>query len=169
MSKKILPAVLLLCVSLLFWACGYHLEGGGYLRNVRTLGVRVAENNSSETDAEVIFTNALINEIVQKSDTKLRDVSLAPVILELKIKTITLDALARSDQTSVNERKVSAVIDAVMLGREGEEIWAAYGLSLNESYLVSSNGSEEDNRKTALDKIAERTAESLVSRMLSNF
>jgi len=96
-------------------------------------------------------------------------VSLAPVILELKIKAITLDALARSDQTSVNERKVSAVIDAVMLGREGEEIWAAYGLSLNESYLVSSNGSDEDNRKTALDKIAERTAESLVSRMLSNF
>ena len=161
-----------MCASLLFWTCGYHLEGGGYLlnENIREVGVKVAENTSNESGAEAVFTNALISEIVQKTDTKLLDVSLAPVILELKIKAINFGTVTRTDQASVNERRVSAVIDALMLSREGEEIWAAKNLSLNESYLVSSDtGIDEANKRTALEKIAARTAESLVSRMLSKF
>jgi outer membrane lipopolysaccharide assembly protein LptE/RlpB len=169
--KKILSAGLLLCVSLLFWACGYQFEGGGYLnRNVREVGVRVAENTSNESGVEAAFTNALISEIVRKTDTKLMDVSLAPVILELRIKAVKFGTAARTDQTSVNERRVSALVDVLMFSREGEEIWAANDLSLNESYIVSSDtGIDENNKRTALEKMAARTAESLVSQMLSDF
>jgi outer membrane lipopolysaccharide assembly protein LptE/RlpB len=169
--KKILQAGLLLCASLLFWTCGYQFEGGGYLnRNIKEVGVRVAENTSNESGAEAVFTNALISEIVRKTDTSLVDVSIAPVILELKIKAINFGTVARTDQTSVNERRVSAVVDVLMFSREGEEIWAANDLSLDESYLVSSDtGIDDAHKRTALEKIAARTAESLVSRMLSDF
>jgi len=56
------------------------------------------------------------------------------------------------------------------VNKDGEVIWSATDLSSTESYKTSRDiAADEGNKGTALEKIAARTAERIVSRMLSNF
>ena len=152
-------------------ACGYQFEGGGYInKDVTRVAVKVLENRSAETGADVIFTNALIREILQKTDTKVVDEATATAVLEGTIKAITFSSLSRATVESVIERNVSAVMDLQMVNKAGEVIWSATDLSSNEAYKTSQDmATDEGNRGTALGKIATRSAERIVSRMLSNF
>ena len=152
-------------------ACGYQFEGGGYInKDVTRVAVKVLENRSAEIGADVIFTNALIREILQKTDTKVVDEATATAVLEGTIKAITFSSLSRSSVESVVERGVSAVIDLQMVNKEGEIIWSVTDLSSSDHYKTSQNiVTDEGNKGTALDKIATRTAERILSRMLSNF
>lgn len=152
-------------------ACGYQLEGGGYInKDVTRVAVKVLENNTSETGADVIFTNALIREILQKTDTKVVDEATATAVIEGTIKSVTFAALSRASAESVIERGIAATMDIQMVNKEGEEIWSAMNLRSTESYTTSQDTvADEGNKGTALEKIAARSAERIVSRMLSNF
>lgn len=152
-------------------ACGYRFEGGGYInKDVTRVAVKVLENNTSETGADVIFTNALIREILQKTDTKVVDEATATAVIEGTIKSVTFAALSRTTAESVIERGISATMDIQMVNKEGEVIWSAMNLSSTESYTTSQDtAADEGNKGTALEKIATRSAERIVSRMLSNF
>jgi outer membrane lipopolysaccharide assembly protein LptE/RlpB len=162
---------LLICFFPFIVACGYQFEGGGYInKDVTRVAVKVLENNTSETGADVIFTNALIREILQKTDTKVVDEATATAVIEGTIKSVTFAALSRASAESVIERGISAAMDIQMLNKEGEVIWSAMDLSSAESYITSQDkASDEGNKGTALEKIATRSAERIVSRMLSNF
>ena len=152
-------------------ACGYQLEGGGYInKDVTRVAVKVLVNNTSETGADVIFTNALIREILQKTDTKVVDEATATAVIEGTIKSVTFAALSRTTVESVIERGISATMDIQMVNKDGEVIWSAVNLSSTESYTTSRDiAADEGNKGTALEKIATRSAERIVSRMLSNF
>ena len=152
-------------------ACGYQLEGGGYInKDVTRVAVKVLVNNTSETGADVIFTNALIREILQKTDTKVVDEATATTVIEGTIKAITFAALSRATAESVIERNVYATMDLQMVNKEGEVIWSALDLSSSEAYKTSQDmAADEGNKGTALEKLATRSAERIVSRMLSNF
>ena len=132
--------------------------------------VKVLVNNTSETGADVIFTNALIREILQKTDTKVVDEATATAVIEGTIKSVTFAALSRTTVESVIERGISATMDIQMVNKDGEVIWSAVNLSSTESYTTSRDiAADEGNKGTALEKIATRSAERIVSRMLSNF
>jgi len=170
---KHLKYTFLIClfVSAVFASCGYHFEGGGYINNdVTRVAVKVLENKSSETDAGIIFTNALIREIIQTTDTKVVDEPRATAVFKGKIKAITFATLSRSTTESVVERRISAVIDLKLINRDGEVIWSVKDFTWHEEYKVSEDKiTDESNKREAVDKIAARTAEKLVSRMLNNF
>ncbi len=152
-------------------ACGYQFEGGGYInKDITRVAVKVLENKSSETGADVVFTNALIREILQKTDTKVVDEATATAVLEGTIKSITFSSVSRASVETVIERRVSAVIDLQMLNKEGEVIWSATDLNSSEAYKTTQDTvTDESNKGTALEKIATRSAERIISRMLSNF
>lgn len=152
-------------------SCGYQFEGGGYInKDVTRVAVKILENNSLQTGAGVIFTNALIREIIEKSDTAIVDESHATAVIEGTINAITFSTLSRSTTDSVIERRVWAVLDLKLVNKDGEKIWSVKDFTTDEEYTVSEDKIEdESNIRDAVEKIATRSAEKLISRMLVNF
>jgi outer membrane lipopolysaccharide assembly protein LptE/RlpB len=163
----------ILCVVLMVFlaACGYQFEGGGYInKDVTRVAVKAFKNNSSETGAGIAFTNALIQEILQKTDTKVVHESRASVFLQGTINGITFATLSRSTTESVIERRVSATMDLNLVNKDGEVIWSVKDFTSNEEYKVSSDQIiDESNKRMAVNKIAVRSAEKLISRLMINF
>jgi outer membrane lipopolysaccharide assembly protein LptE/RlpB len=167
--KRLISAAWLVLLSLV--SCGYQFEGGGYIHDdVSRVAVRVFENKSTETGAGIRFTNALIREIIQKTDTKIVDESTATAILEGSITAVTFSELSRSTTESVVERRVSATVDLRLINAEGDVIWSVKDFSTNDDYTVSQDKlTDETNKREAVDKIALRSAEKLITKMLTNF
>jgi len=158
-------------LSILFPACGYHLESGGYLdNNITRVAVRGFENKSSETGAGLTFTNALVQEILQKTDTHVIDESVADHIIEGRIKAITFSTLSRSTTDSVLEKQVSVIVDLKIINKDGDAVWSIKNFLSNEDYTISNDeATDAANKRKVLDKIAMRNAERLVSKMLNDF
>jgi len=152
-------------------ACGYHFEGGGYLKNnFKRVYVQILTNRTSETGAETVFANALVREILQKTDTRVVDNAENVPVLEEAIKSVTFETLSRSSSESVVERRVSAMVDLKLVDADGETVWSVTDFSWHEEYNVSADKiTDEANKKQALEKIAVRIAEKLVGRMQNNF
>jgi len=166
--KKIF-ACLFVLVS--FVSCGYQFEGGGYIKDDVTLvAVKAFDNQSSESGAGIKFTNALIQEILQKTNTKVVDVSRASAVLTGTIKTITFSTLSRSSVETVVDRRIFATVDVNLVDKNDEVIWSVKDFTTYEDYTVSSDKITDTNsRKEAGDKIALRMAEQLVSKLQVNF
>lgn len=156
---------------LFFASCGYQLEGGGYVSNgVSLVAVRALENKTSETGVGVAFTNAIIREIIQKTDTRVVDESRATAFFEGTVKKITFTTLSRSSTESVQERRVVATMDLKLIRRDGEVIWSVTDLASYEDYSVSNDKiTDESNKKAGVEKIAVRIAEKVVNKMTNNF
>lgn len=152
-------------------ACGYQLQGGGYLNDdVTRVYVKVFENKSSETGAGVIFTNALVEEIIRVTDTKVVKESLADFVIEARVNSITFSILSRSTTDAVTERRAVARIDIKIKDKNGEIVWSVKDFTSTEDYTVSDEVSVDDtNKNEAISEVAVRSAEQLVSRMLNNF
>ncbi len=128
------------------------------------------DNKSSETRAGVVFTNAIIKEIMEKTDTKLVDDAKAVAVLKGRINAITFATLSRSTTEAVVERRVSANVDMQLVDKDKQIIWSVKNFTSHEDYKVSEDKvTDESNKRDALDKIALRTAEKLVSSMMNNF
>ena len=170
---KNLKWILFIClfVFAFFASCGYKLEGGGYIdNNVMRVAVKVLENKSSETGAGLTFTNALIREILQKTDTKVVDQSQATAVLEGTVNAIEFTTLSRSTTESVTARRVLATVDLKLTNKDGDVIWSVKDFTSYEEYNVSENEiTDEGNKREAVDKIATRSAEKLISKMMNNF
>ena len=170
--KTIKFYVTAIIITLVFLAsCGYHFEGGGYLNDdVSSVAVLFFKNNSSETGAGITFTNALVEEISSKSDTVVVEESAANVVIEAQIKSINFAILSRSTTESVIERRVTSVVDVKMKDKQGEVLWYVKDFSTSEDYTVSDDAiTDETNKREAIDEVAQRCAEQLVSKMLTNF
>jgi hypothetical protein len=152
-------------------SCGYRLEGGGYLNDTVTrAAVTVLENKSTETYAGIAFTNALIREISQKTNTKVVDKSTATAVLEGTITAITFESLSRVTTESVLERRISAKVDLKLMDMTGQVIWSVKDFVTTSEYTVSVNSTtDESNKREAIDELSVRTAEKLISRLTHNF
>lgn len=161
-----LGLLLVLCVG-----CGYRFEGGGLVnKTLRQVAVSPFENRSSETGAGASFTNALVREIIGKTNTQVVDIKVASAVFHGRIKSISFDVVSRNDAQSTNERRVSAIVDLKLVDASGQTLWAVKDFSTTETYQVNSdNVTDERNKRLAVEKIAERVAEKLVSKTQLNF
>ena len=168
---KLIQFFMLIGLIAMVGACGYQLEGGGYInKGVSRVAVTVFENRSSETRAGVSFTNQLIQEIQAKTDTVVVDVDKTTRKIVGVVNSITFSALARTSTETVVERQVTAVVDIKLVGPGGEIVWSVKNMTATESYQVKSNRVDDTaNKQKAVDKIAKRTAERVISQMMSNF
>ena len=151
--------------------CGYRLAGGGFVYNdVARVSVAIFENKSTESRAGISFTNELIREITAKTDTIVVDAANATRKISGTVQSITFSTLSRSSSEDVTERQVNAKVDVVLTGAGGKILWSVKNFSANESYEVSSSTvDDEANKREAVDLIAERMAERLVSQMTNDF
>lgn len=165
--RRMIVVLGFVCVA----ACGYQLEGGGYINeDITRVSVTVFNNKSSETGAGITFTNALVEEIIRKTDTRVVDDALADFIIEAQINAITFSTLSRSTTDSVTERRVTASVDLKIRDKNNDVVWSVKNFSSNDEYEVSDDTAVDDtNKSEAIEKIAVRSAERLVSKMLSNF
>jgi hypothetical protein len=155
----------------LFVSCGYQFEGGGYINNdVTFVAVNMLENKTSQARADILFTNSLIKEIIEKTDTKIVDDSRASAVLKGSINAITFKTLSRSTTESVIERRITASVDIKLINQDGQIIWTVKNFTSDEEYKVSEDTiADESNKRAAVEKISIRIAEKLVSKMLNNF
>ena len=149
--------------------CGYHLEGGGYLKdNTSRVSVAVFENKTAQARAGVVFTNELIREIQEKTDTRVADNALRQI--HGVVRAITFSNISRTSSTQVLQREVTAVMDVKLVDADGKILWSVRGFSAKESYDVQGDVADDQSSiDTAVDEIAQRSAERLVSQMTANF
>ena len=151
--------------------CGYRLAGGGFINNdVARLSVAIFDNKSIESRAGISFTNELIREITAKTDTIVVGADSATHNISGTVQSITFSTLSRSSSEDVTERQVHATVDVVLTGAGGMTLWSVKNFSATESYKVSNSAvDDEANKREAVDLIAERVAERLVSQMTNDF
>lgn len=152
-------------------ACGYQFSSAGKLvGNVTDVNVAMFENESAETGAETIFSNAFIGELVRRSGADVVDKKRAEAFITARITSINIGALTRTSDDEVLERRVTAVVDLKMVTRQGEVLFSVKGFSEDDEYSVShSNVSDDFSRRTAIEKIAVSFAEKMVSRLKDDF
>ncbi len=170
-NMKLILGFMITGLLALVASCGYQFEGGGYINeDVTRVAVEVFENKSSETRAGMSFTNELIREIQEKTDTIVVDSSKATRKITGTVNAITFSTLTRSSIETVVERQVKSLIDVQLIGADGEIIWSVKNFSSTDSYSVAEGTvNDENNKRDAVDKIALRSAERIVSKLLSNF
>jgi len=167
-NLKLILSVLLFVLT----SCGYQFEGGGYLNSdVTHVAVEMMDNKSSATGAGVVFTNALIKEIAEKTDTKLvDDATKAVAVLKGRVNSITFATLSRSTTESVVDRRISAKVDMQLVDKDGKIVWSVKNFTSREEYKVSKDKITDDsNKRDAVVKIATRNAEKVIIRMMNKF
>ena len=149
--------------------CGYHLEGGGYLKdNTSRVSVAVFENKTAMARAGVAFTNELIREIQEKTDTRVVDGAKRKILGT--IKAITFSSVSRTSTTTVVQRDVTAVMDVKLVDGEGQVLWSVTGFSAKDTYDVQGDVADDQHSiDQAVAEIARRSAERIVSQMTANF
>jgi translation elongation factor P/translation initiation factor 5A len=133
--------------------------------------VEMMDNKSSATGAGVVFTNALIKEIAEKTDTKIvDDTTKAVAVLKGRVNSITFATLSRSTTESVVERRILAKVDMQLVDKDGEIVWSVKNFTSREEYKVSEDKITDDsNKRDAVVKIATRNAEKVIIRMMNKF
>ena len=170
MRKFATISVFLFCLSMT-GSCGYKFSGGGLLPgSVEKVSVNTFENRTSENGVENIFSNAFSLELSEKSDSEVVSLEDSDAYFVGIVKSISITTLTRSSVDTVNERRVSAVIDLQLIDKEGNILWFIKDFQDHEEYQVTTeNLTDMTSRTTGLRKIAERIAQKLVSRMLDDF
>ena len=167
-NLKLILSVLLFVLT----SCGYQFEGGGYLNSdVTHVAVEMMDNKSQATGAGVVFTNSLIKEILEKTDTKIvDDTTKAVAVLKGRINSITFATLSRSTTEFVVARRISANVDMQLVDKDGQIVWSVKNLTSHEDYKVSKDKITDDsNKRDAVVKISIRNAEKVVLRMMNKF
>ncbi len=163
--------IVVLCGAMTLGGCGYNMAGRGELPGgVQTMAVLLLENRSSETGVETQITNALINEFNRRRHGSVTSAARAEAVLRGTIDTITWSTVSRTGPNTAAERRVSASISLRLIDPEGNALWQRSGLQAQEAYLVADDKQEtENNRRLAIDALAERIAEKVYRRLTDNF
>ena len=160
---------LLIILIFMFGACGYKFPGGGSLPgNVKNVFVSILENRTNETGLESIITNDLIYEFTTKKRAGNRDD--ADAVLSGIIGSVRTETISRKGQHLSTERRVTVAVNLKLTHKDGQVVWSAQGLSVNEAYAVESDKQQTNqNRHQAILVLSRRLAEDVYSRLTDDF
>ncbi|MBF0301797.1 MAG: hypothetical protein HQK73_02045 [Desulfamplus sp.] len=188
-TNPIFAVLIALSFTIILSSCGYTLQGGGKLTgNVKSVSVMIFQNKSSESGAEVIFTNALIEELMRSSSVRVvesgrfiakdkinskqdnQQINDVDAVIHGTIVSISFDALARTSEDVVYKRGLNAVVNVQMKSRNGDILFSLNNFTESESYSVThSNLIDESVLKSTLETVADRFARRVVSQMTDDF
>jgi len=155
--------------------CGYSLVGtGNYLpKEIRTVQIPGFENRTTRVELEQRVTQAIANEMVSRSglrivsEEKSADTILRGVIESFGISPIDFNEQGRATRYQVT---VNASISFLDHRNENAVIWENRHYNFTESYAVDPNSLDTFDQETqAIQDIAERFAESVVSNLVEGF
>jgi len=139
--------------------------------NIKRMNIAMLENHTGEIGAEVVLTNALIEEFTLHTNLMLTENDNADALFSGKIVSSRIDAVSRREQSSAREERIHIVIDFKLTDPDGNIIWSADGISANETYSVVSENkiATEHNRHEAISSISEKIAENVYYRISDMF
>ncbi len=153
--------------------CGYHFKGkeNNLPRDIQSVAIPIFKNQTSETNIENYFTNALIAQFVRGKELKIADVKHADAIITGVLKEYHDDTLTYSNGGRVSKYRVTIVADVSLVrAKTGKVIWRGKHLSEFADYDASTNTIvNEARKKAAIQKVARFMAEIIHDRMLENF
>jgi hypothetical protein len=162
--------LLLVC---LLAGCGYRFEGGGGTAYpaIRTVFVDVFANRTSEVYAENIFRTAFINRFVQEGRFKMaKSRGEADAVFRGTVKNLITYPLAYKAGNFSAEDRLAVTLELSFEERQsGRILWSEGGFSGTGDYPVTTVGATETNRKNALIKLADDTAERAYRLIISGF
>ncbi len=161
----------LVCIAWLA-SCGYRFTGSdGPPRGVEKLFVENIVNKTTEPGIDIVITDALKNEYIQKFRGTLTSRQQAQAVLSGTLVGIRTETVARRGTLTSLERRVFMTIDLALKSTESEKIWYAKGITSSDTYQVISGDKEasEQNKREALDDLAEILAENSFNRLADDF
>lgn len=161
----------LLLICLLLSACGYRFSGGGQLPGgIKRIAVDVLDNRSRETGIEVILTNDIINEFIQKESIEVTDRDRAQAILTGVIRSASSEAVSHRSVNVSAESEITVTVDMKLTTPGGAVLWSSKGFSGSESYIVSDEKIRtEENKRSAVAVLSERLAQRIYYRLTDEF
>ena len=156
----------------LLTSCAYRFTGSeGPPRGLEKVFIQLLENKTTEPDINILITNELKNEFIQKYRGILVDREHAGAILSGAVVGIRTETVVRRGDLTSLERRVFMTIDLKLKSFGSERIWFARGISDNDTYPVAAANKEatEQNKREALQGLARRIAEISFHRLSDDF
>jgi hypothetical protein len=159
-------------ICLVFWGCGYRFAGSNPLPfGLTQIHIRLLENRSSETGAEVVLTNRLIEEFVRRRQVPVEEEAAAAAVLSGTLASLSTQATSRQARGGAAQRELGITLRMQLKNAQGQTLWQDSNISDSETYTVVSGdpSATEQNRRQALDTLAQRLAETVYQRMTEDF
>jgi len=163
---------ILLAALVFLTTCGYRFTGSdGPPRGIEKLYIQLIENRTTEPGIDVVFTNALKNEFILKYQGILSDREQAKAILSGAIVGIRTKTVSRRGALTSLERQLLMTVDLTLKSTDSDGLWFAKGVSSSDTYSVISGDKEanEQNKREALQKLAEKIAGISFNRLSDDF
>lgn len=171
--KRTIPIAL---AMLFFVGCGYALVGtGSFLPpEIKTIHVPTFKNQTTRVELEQIMTRAVAEEFVSRGRLKLvGSPPQADTLLKGTITGFGLTPVAFNDQGRATQYQVNVRARIELVDRRGEEekvLWKNDQYYFTEDYSVDPEAIDSFDQETrAIQEIAVRFSESLVSSVLEGF
>lgn len=174
MKLSIPKLTLLLCFLLAVGACGYRFvpEGEAIDKNIQKIFVDIFTNKTSEANIENTFRTAFIDQVIQGRRFKLASSpGEADAILKGSIESLNAAPLSYQATNLAAEDRMATVLSLTLEAQNPKKIlWANSSFSGFQDYTMSNNLSiAQTNKKNALVKLANDTAERAYRLMMSDF
>jgi outer membrane lipopolysaccharide assembly protein LptE/RlpB len=169
--KKKIYCLVFLGLFISLTACGYRFRGGGNLPGgIKTVSVKIFENNTSETGIENIFTNDFIYEITRNKAAVLTDPGDSEAEISGTLTRMSIETISHEGINVANERRVTVYLDLLLTKSDGEILHAVDNISEYEDYAVAGDKlATEKNRRDAIIKLSKRLSEKVYGRLTDNF
>jgi len=170
--RTIVPILILGCLA---GACGYTLVGtGNFLPpEIRTIQIPTFINRTTRVELEQRVTQAVADEMVSRSGRRLvANEKDADAILKGTIESFGITPIAFNEQGRATRYQVGviAAIELVDHRNDDKVIWKNDHYNFTENYAIDlASGDSFDQETRAIQEIAQRFAESVVSSLLEGF
>jgi outer membrane lipopolysaccharide assembly protein LptE/RlpB len=159
----------ILCLS----GCGYHFTPGGeYIdKSIQTVFVDNFSNRTSEANVEITIRSAFIDQFIRGRRLKLVDTrEAADAVLRGSVDNLTTAPLSYGKDNLAAEERLLLTMEIVLEERATQKIiWADKSFSSRQDYPFADLTARERNRRDALTKLANDSAENAYRLMMSGF
>lgn len=172
--RRISTLTLLLSLSLALGGCGYALVGRGsnIPAEIREVYIRPLDNRTPRSQVEQALTRAIADEMVTRQRFAVvagpegADAELSGAVVGFGATPVTFDPSGRATEYEI---AITAQIAFKRMGTD-QVIWSNDRYTFRETYPINATGAGYvDQEDEAIERAAERFAETMVSDLLEGF
>lgn len=172
-ARRCAGALLMGAFLLTLSGCGYALVGRGsnLPADIKNVYLRPLENRTPRSQVEQALTRAIAEELVQRQRFAVigspegADAELSGAVVFYGATPVTFDPSGRATEYEI------ALTAQIAFKRSGQEqpIWSNDRYTFRETYEIAANQNYVDLEDEAIERAAERFAETMVSDLLEGF
>jgi outer membrane lipopolysaccharide assembly protein LptE/RlpB len=169
-----LSACVLIACAVVLTGCGYALVGKGSSlpESIKVVQFTTLENRTPRVELEQRFSEAIARELVSRGRFRVQaaaegaDAVLSGTVLAFDLYPVAFDSQGRATDYQV---RVTARVSLKTLP-DGKAIWENPAFTFRDNYQFSATAaSYADLENNAIDRVADRFAQSLVTSLLEGF